>query len=72
MVCTSSDYGVSTTKGEAVKKAREYTEKHQISTHVVMEKGLEKGNDRAVARITYKKSSTEKLGRWVFFGWAAE
>lgn len=59
------------TKGEAVKKAREYTEKHQTPTNICMEKGLEKGN-KNVARITYKKSSTEKLGRWVFFGWAAE
>lgn len=59
------------TKGEAVKKAREYTERHQTSTNICMEKTLEKGN-RTVARITYKKSSTEKPGRWVFFGWAAE
>lgn len=59
------------TKGEAVKKAREYTEKHQTPTNICMEKGLEKGN-RTVARITYKKSSTEKPGKWVFFGWAAE
>lgn len=59
------------TKGEAVKKAREYTERTQNPTNICMEKTLEKGN-RTVARITYKKSSTEKLGRWVFFGWAAE
>lgn len=59
------------TKGEAVKKAREYTEKHQTPTNICMEKGLEKGN-RTVARITYKKSSTEKPGVWRIFGWAAE
>jgi hypothetical protein len=59
------------TKGEAVTKGRAYTEKHQRSTHVCMEKSLEKGN-RAVAKITYKKSTTERAGRWVFFGWAAE
>jgi hypothetical protein len=59
------------TKGDAVKMARAYTEKHQRTTHVVIEKSLVKG-DRAVAKITYKQSSTEKSGRWVFFGWAAE
>jgi hypothetical protein len=59
------------TKGDAVKMARAYTEKHQRTTHVVMEKSLVKG-DRAVAKITYKKSSTEKQGVWRFFGWAAE
>lgn len=59
------------TKGDAVKKAREYTEKHQTPTNICMEKSLEKGN-RTVARITYKKSTTERDGRWIFFGWAAE
>lgn len=59
------------TKGEAVKKAREYTEKTQTPTNICMEKTLEKGN-RTVARITYKKSTTERKGQWVFFGWAAE
>ena len=73
MVYNSEDQliGCCKTKGEAVKKAREYTEKHQTPTNICMEKMLEKGN-RTVARITYKKSSTEKQGRWVFFGWAAE
>lgn len=59
------------TKGEAVKKAREYTEKHQTPTNICMEKGLEKGN-RTVARITYKKAPTERDGEWIFFGYAAE
>jgi hypothetical protein len=59
------------TKGEAVKKAREHTEKRQTPTRVCMEKTLERGNN-TVARVTYKKSSTEKPGKWVFFGWAAE
>lgn len=59
-----------TTKGEAVKKAREYTEKYQRSTNVCMEKSLEKGN-RAVAKITYKKSSNEQEGEWEFYGWAS-
>ena len=59
-----------TTKGEAVKKAREYTEKYQRSTNVCMEKSLEKGN-RTVAKITYKKSSNESEGEWEFYGWAS-
>ena len=59
------------TKGEAVTKARAYTEKTTTPTNICMEKSLEKGN-RTVAKITYKKSNTERPGRWVFFGWAAE
>jgi hypothetical protein len=59
------------TKGDAVKKAREITEKHQTSTYINMEKMLEKGN-RTVAKITYKKAPTERDGEWVFFGYAAE
>lgn len=59
------------TKGEAVKKARDYTERHQSSTYICMEKVLEKGSKK-VAKITYKKSQTERNGRWIFFGWAAE
>jgi hypothetical protein len=58
------------TKGEAVKDARRYTEQNQVSTKVVIKKFIEKG-DNTVAKITYKKSSTEKEGRWVFFGWAS-
>ena len=59
------------TKGDAVKDARKYTEKHQVPTSIVMKKYLEKG-DNLVARITYKKSPTERNGEWVFFGYAAE
>lgn len=59
------------TKGDAVKKAREHTEKTQVDTKVCMEKVLEKGTT-TVAKISYKKSTSEKDGRWVFFGWAAE
>jgi len=59
------------TKGEAVKKGREYTEKHQSSTYICMEKTLDKGNKK-VAIIKYKRSTTERLGKWMFFGWAAE
>jgi len=58
------------TKGDAVKAARAYTEKNQESTVVDMEKTLEKGSLQ-VAKITYKKSSKEREGRWIFFGWAS-
>lgn len=59
------------TKGDAVKRAREYTEKTQETTHIAMEKHLEKGT-ATVAKITYKRSDKEKDGKWIFFGWAAE
>lgn len=62
--------GAFNTKGEAVKKAREYTEKNQTSTSIVMEKHLEKGS-LTVAKVTYKKASNERDGKWVFFGWAS-
>jgi hypothetical protein len=57
-------------KGDAVKMARAYTEKHQRSTKVIMRKVLEKTNP-VVANVSYKRSSQEKEGRWVFFGWAS-
>lgn len=59
------------TKGEAVKLAREYSEKHQCTTTVKMEKVLEKKDTAIVAKITYKKSSNEREGKWLFFGWAS-
>ena len=59
------------TKGDAVKDARRYTEKHVVPTTILMKKFLEK-SDNLVARITYKKSLTERNGEWVFFGYAAE
>jgi hypothetical protein len=59
------------TKGDAVKKAREYTEKYQAATRITMKKELDKGS-AIVARVKYKQSPTERGGRWVFFGWAAE
>jgi hypothetical protein len=59
------------TKGEAVNYAREYTEKNQIMTVVEMQKVLEKG-DTKVAVVMYKKSSDERLGKWILFGIAAE
>jgi hypothetical protein len=59
------------TKGDAVKDARRYTEKHQVSTSILIKKFLEKG-DNLVAKITYKKATNERDGEWVFFGYAAE
>jgi hypothetical protein len=59
------------TKGEAVKKAREYSEKNQCTTTVKMERRLEKDAHALVAKVTYKPSSKEREGRWVFFGWAS-
>jgi hypothetical protein len=66
-----SPLGSYDTKGEAVAKARAYTEATQQATEVYMEKTLEKVTP-IVARITYKKAPTEKPGKWMFFGWAAE
>jgi len=59
------------TKGDAVKDARKYTEKHQVPTSILIKKFLEKG-DNLVAKITYKKATNERDGEWVFFGYAAE
>ena len=58
-------------KGDAVKRAREISEKEQAEVHVKMEKKLDKGTP-LTAKITYKKSTTEKDGHYVFFGYAAE
>jgi len=59
------------TKTQAVKVAREYTERTKESTEVSMEKILEKGSN-LVAKVSYKKSTEERDGKWIFFGWAAE
>ena len=58
-------------KGDAVKRAREVSEKQQAEVHVKIEKKLDKGTP-LTAKVTYKKSNKEKDGRWVFFGYAAE
>ena len=60
------------TKGDAVKRARDYSEKHQCTTMIKMERRLEKDSHALVAKIKYKPSSDEREGRWVFFGWASE
>ena len=59
------------TKTEALKLARDYSEKHQCTTTIEMERRLEKDSHALVAKVTYKKSSNEKDGKWMFFGWAA-
>jgi len=59
------------TKTEAVKKAREYTEKTQYRTSIYMRKELESGTSQ-VARIEYKRATNEKKGKYIFFGFAAE
>ena len=58
------------TKGDAVKYAREHTEKTQNTTFVRMEKVLV-NQDPNVACIKYKQSSQEKKGMYTIFGYAA-
>ena len=69
--CGDSRIASALTKGDAVKRARDYSEKHQCSTLIKMERRLEKDAHALVAKVTYKKSSTEKDGEWIFFGWAS-
>ena len=59
------------TKGDAIKIARTHTEKTQIKTYIEMVKVLEKSSPK-VAEVEYKKSSNERLGKYIFFGWAGE
>lgn len=59
--------GIKDSKGDALKIARDYTEKHKIDTHIEMIKVLEKGSTK-VAKVIYKQSNKEKPGKWVFFG----
>lgn len=58
------------TKGAAVEHARKRTEKTRQTTTINMEKVLDNANAR-VAKITYKHSSNEKEGKYVFYGWAS-
>jgi len=60
------------TKGDAVKRARAYSEKNQCTTTIKMERCLNNASHALVAKVTYKPSTTERDGRWVFFGWASE
>lgn len=63
--------GVKDSKGDAIKIARDYTEKHKVETQIEMIKVLEKGST-VVAKIKYKQSNKEKPGKWVFFGMAKD
>lgn len=58
------------TKTEAVKFAREHTEKTQSTTFVRMEKTLV-NQDANVACIKYKASQQEREGSYIIFGVAA-
>lgn len=69
--CGESRIASALTKGDAVKRAREYSEKHQCTTKIRMERRLEKDAHALVAKVTYKPSTTEREGRWVFFGLAS-
>ena len=69
--CGSDRIASAVTKGDAVKRARDYSEKHQCSTTIKMERCLNNASHALVAKITYKPSSTERGGEWVFFGWAS-
>lgn len=68
--CGESRVASALTKGDAVKCARDYSEKYQCTTTIKMERRLEKNAHALVAKVTYKPSTTEREGRWVFFGWA--
>lgn len=64
-VCSAS------TLTECIKKARAYTEETQRSVSINIEKRLKTGNVRC-ATTHYKESKGEKLGRYVFMGWAPD
>lgn len=54
-----------------IKKARAYVEANpDVSLKVIIAKELTEGNTKC-ATVTYKKSTTEKLGLYKFVGWAA-
>lgn len=65
-----TEIGKFKTKTEALKCARKHTETTTRRTRIHMEKRVQ-GNSQ-VATINYKQSSSEKPGKYVFFGWAAE
>lgn len=58
------------TKGEALKLARQHSERTQATTMIKMEKHLEKSDTALVAKVKYKQAANEKDGIWAFFGWA--
>jgi hypothetical protein len=68
----NNELGSFDTKGDAVEFARKRTEKTQQTTIIEIKKVLDGKINPRVAKISYKRSSTEKDGKWIFFGWAAE
>lgn len=55
-------------QADAIKKVREYVEKHperSVSLHITKQLV---GGDTKVAEISYKKSTTEKDGQWEIYG----
>ena len=69
--CSGDRVTSAPTKTEALKLARHYSEVNQCTTIIKMERTLEKRDQAVVAKVTYKRSSTEREGKWLFFGWAA-
>lgn len=61
------EIGSKAKKGDAVTLARAHTERTQEPTTIRMVKRL-KGEEAKVATITYKASTTESAGEWIFFG----
>lgn len=55
------------TKGEAIQKAKGYVEKHQRTLSIHLSKELSEGNTK-VATVSYKRSTDERDGTWIFFG----
>ena len=59
------------TQINAVKIAREFTEETKLPSKVIITRKLV-GSNPLVAEIVYKRSSGERQGEYVLFGWAAE
>ena len=58
------------TQTACIKKARAYVEKHtHVDVNVVVNKKLAEGNKKC-ATIKYKKAAGEKLGQYMFIGFA--
>jgi hypothetical protein len=59
------------TKGEALTKARTWSEKNKRKCTINIAKKLEKGST-LTATVNYKPSSKESVGLYMFYGWARE
>jgi hypothetical protein len=57
------------TNKEALKVAKEYTEKTSFNAEVNIVKRLVDGSSECIASTRYKTSAMEKTGEWVLFGW---